>query len=149
MKIITVHKRARFDYHILETLEAGVVLTGDEVKSLRTGNSNLNDAYATIHDGNLQIINWYIGPYSHAYAKDDFTRRSRKLLLHRKEINTLAGAISRKGSTIIPLKVYFSSRGFIKIELGVAQHKNAPDKREAIKERDIARETQRELKNTR
>ena len=149
MKLITAHKRARFDYQILETIEAGVVLSGDEVKSLRAGNSSINDAYATTHNNALQILNWYIGPYSHAYVKDDFTRRSRRLLLHRKEINKIIGAISRKGLTIIPLKVYFSERGYVKIELGVAQHKNTTDKRLAIKERDISRETRRELKDSR
>jgi len=146
MKIITLNKRARFDYHILEVLEAGIVLTGDEVKSLRAGNVNLNDAYATAHGEVIQLLNCYIGPYSHAFIKDDTARRSRKLLLHKKEITKLLGAISRKGLTIIPLRLYFSSRGFIKVELGVAQHKKNVDKRETIKERDIARETSRALR---
>jgi len=148
MKLIIDNKRARFDYHILETFEAGIVLTGDEVKSLRAGNGNLSDAYATVHQGDLNLLNCYIGPYSHAFIKQDNTlaRRSRKLLLHRSEINKLMGAISRKGLTVMPLKVYFSARGYVKVELGLAQHKKNVDKRESIKERDIARETNRALR---
>lgn len=148
MKLIADNKRARFDYHILETFEAGLVLTGDEVKSLRAGNGNLSDSYATAHNGTVQLLNCYIGPYSHAFIKQDNTlaRRSRALLLHRREINKLIGAISRKGLTVIPLKLYFNNRGYIKIELGLAQHKNTVDKRHTIKERDIARETNRALR---
>lgn len=147
MKIISVNKRARFDYHILETFEAGIVLTGDEVKSLRAGHVNITDSFATMHDGRLQLLNCYIGPYSHAYAKEDTSRRSRILLLHKREINTLLGAISRKGLTVVPLQMYFGARSYVKIELGMAKHKKAIDKRQTIKERDVARETQRELKN--
>ena len=148
MKIITINIRARFDYHILETIEAGLVLTGDEVKSIRAGLTNLNDAYATMHDGRLQLLNCYIGPYSHAYIKTtDTSRRSRQLLLHKREIDKMSGAISRKGLTVVPLRLYFGPRGFVKVELGLAKHKQASDKRQSIKERDIARETRRELKN--
>lgn len=148
MKIIALNKRARFDYHILETIEAGLVLTGDEVKSLRAGQGNLSDAYATVHDGKMQLLNCYIGPYSHAYLKTttDTSRRSRQLLLHKKEVNKLIGAISRKGLTIVPLRLYFGKRGYVKVELGLAKHKKLADKRESIKERDLARETRRELK---
>lgn len=148
MKLIADNKRARFDYHILEVFEAGLVLTGDEVKSLRAGNGNLSDSYATTHGGSMQLLNCYIGPYSHAFIKHDnaLARRSRSLLLHRREINKLIGAISRKGLTVIPLKLYFNNRGYIKIELGLAQHKNTVDKRQSIKERDIARETNRALR---
>jgi SsrA-binding protein len=149
MKLITDNRRARFDYHILESIEAGIVLTGDEVKSLRAGNANLSDAYATAHNNNIQLLNCYIGPYSHAFIKDDSARRSRRLLLHKAEINKITGAISRKGLTVIPLKLYFSGRGYVKVELGLAQHKKNVDKRETIKERDIARETRRALKNDR
>ncbi len=146
MKLIADNKRARFDYHILETFEAGIVLTGDEVKSLRAGNGSLSDSYATAHDNTLQLLNCYIGPYSHAFIKNDTARRSRKLLLHRREINKLIGSISRKGLTVIPLKIYFTNKGYVKVELGLAQHKNAVDKRQTIKERDIARETRRAIK---
>lgn len=149
MKIIAVNKRARFDYHILETFEAGLVLTGDEVKSLRAGLGNLSDAYATVHDGRIQLLNCYIGPYSHAFDKKDSDggRRSRMLLLHKREISKLVGAVSRKGLTLIPTKLYFTNRGYVKIEIGLARHKNTVDQRKTIKERDIARETRRELKH--
>ena len=125
MKIIALNKRARFDYHILETLEAGLVSTGDEVKSLRAGLGNLSDAYATVHDGKMHLLNCYIGPYSHAYIKttSDTSRRSRQLLLHKKEIAKLIGAISLKGLTVIPLRLYFGKRGYVKVELGLAKHK--------------------------
>ncbi len=146
MKIIAQNKKARFKYHILENIEAGIVLTGDEVKSLRAGHVSLNDCYATAHEGRIQLLNCYIGPYANAYDKNDTTRRSRKLLLHKKEINRLIGAISRRGLTLIPLRLYFSGRGFVKVDLGLAQHKKLVDKRKTIKERDIARETHRELK---
>jgi len=146
MKLIAENRRARFDYQILETLEAGIVLTGDEVKSLRATSGNLSDAYATAHGSDIFLINCYIGPYSHAYIKSEDARRTRKLLLHRKEIDKLSGAISRKGLTIIPLKLYFSLRGRVKVELGIAQHKKTVDKRETIKERDMAREARRALK---
>lgn len=146
MKIIAINKRARFDYHILETLEAGLVLTGDEVKSIRAGHVSLCDSYATGAGGTISLLNCYIGPYSHAYEKSDTSRRTRTLLLHKKEVNKLLGAISRKGLTIIPLRLYFSARGYIKIELGLAQHKNTVDKRDDIRKRDIARETRRELR---
>jgi SsrA-binding protein len=147
MKIIAVNKRARFDYHILETFEAGLVLTGDEVKSLRAGLGNLSDAYATVHDGRIQLLNCYIGPYSNAFDKSDTTRRSRGLLLHKREISKLVGAVSRKGLTLIPTKIYFTGRGYVKVEIGLARHKNTVDKRKTLKERDLARETNRELKN--
>lgn len=147
MKIIALNKRARFDYHILETFEAGLVLTGDEVKSLRNGHASLSDAYATVHDGRIQLLNCYIGPYSHAFDKADTSRRSRVLLLNKKEISKLIGAVSRKGLTLIPTRLYFSGRGYVKVEIGLARHKNTVDKRKDIKERDIARETRRELKN--
>jgi SsrA-binding protein len=146
MKVITVNKKAHFDYHILETIEAGIVLTGDEVKSLRAGNVNLSDSYATSAGGKISLLNCYIGPYSHSYDKNDESRRTRALLLHKREIEKLIGAISRKGLTIIPLKLYFSARGFIKVALGLAQHKKTVDKRQDIKARDVARETRREIR---
>lgn len=147
MKIISLNKRARFDYLILETLEAGIVLKGHEVKALRAGLANLTDSYATIHDGNVRLINCYIGTYSHAYSKDqEDTRRSRPLLLHKREIRKLIGAISRKGLTLVPTKLYFK-KGFAKVEIGLAKHKKLVDKRKTMKERDIARETMRDMKH--
>ena len=146
MKIIVYNKRARHDYEILDTFEAGIVLNGDEIKSLRQGNVSLVDAYATIHGGEIQLLNCYISPYSHAYSKIDTSRRSRKLLLHKREINKLVGDISRKGLTVVPLKLYFNKRGFVKVELGLARHKKARDKRKELRERDIKREAEREIK---
>ena len=147
MKIIAQNKKAYFEYQILDKLEAGIVLTGDEVKSIRAGHANLNASYATIHQGELFLLNCSIAPYSKAFQKkDDQSTRSRKLLLHKSEIDKLAGKIAQKGITIVPLKIYLSKRGLIKVELGIAKHKKLADKKKTIKERDIKRETARELK---
>lgn len=148
MKIIAQNKKAYFDYEILETIEAGVVLTGDEVKALRAGQVRLTGSYATIHDAELFLINCHITPYEKAYRqREDMATRSRKLLIHRRELNRLIGDISQKGVTIIPLKMYFNDRSKIKVELGIGKHKKAIGKKTAIKERDIKRQTQRELKD--
>lgn len=147
MKIIATNKRAFHDYEILETMEAGIVLQGDEVKSVRAKQVSLTDAFATVHQGAITLLNCHIAPYSHAYTKADTSRQTRKLLLHKKEINQLIGAISRRGLTIIPLKMYLNDRGFVKLELGIAKHKKAVDKKQELRERDIKRETAREVKS--
>jgi SsrA-binding protein len=148
MKLITKNKRAYFDYEILEKYEAGLVLTGDEVKSLRRGEVSLQDAFGNVRDGKIILMNCYIAPYSHAYQKDDKTsRRNRDLLLHTKEINKIIGSISRKGLTVLPLSLYFNPRGYIKLELGIGKHKKLINKKEQIKERDIARQTEREIRH--
>ncbi len=147
MKLITQNKKAFHDYDILDRIEAGIVLKGDEVKSLRAGHVSLVGSYATVHDNELFLINAHISAYSHAYIKsEEEARRSRKLLLHKKELNRLIGDISRKGITIVPLKVYFNEKGMVKIELGVAKHKKAHGIKEMLKERDIERQTRRELR---
>ncbi len=147
MMVVATNKKAFHDYEILETLEAGLVLTGDEVKSIRKRHISLNEAFATIHQGELMLINCSITPYSHAYLKrEGAERRSRKLLLHKKELNRLIGDISRKGVTIIPLKMYFNDRGFVKVELGIAKHKKKIDKKRDLRERDIRREVARDAK---
>lgn len=147
MKIIAQNKKAFFDYEILDQLEAGIVLTGDEVKSIRQGHVALTGSFATMHNGEIFLINMRISPYSHAYEKkDDDAERSRKLLLHRKEVMRLIGDISKKGITLIPLKLYINNKGLVKVGLGIAKHKKAESKKQAIKERDIKRETSRELK---
>lgn len=147
MKIVAQNKKATFDYEILERLEAGIVLTGDEVKSLRAGHASLVGAFATIHDGQLFLLNCNITPFSHAFqAKKDEATRSRKLLVSRKQINRLIGDISRKGITIVALKIYFNERNYAKVELGLAKHKKSSDKKESLRERDIKRETSRELR---
>ena len=123
------------------------MLTGDEVKSLRAGKVSLIGSFATVHDGQLFLLNCNITPYTQAFqAKKEDATRSRKLLLNRKEINRLIGDISRKGVTIVALKIYFNDRNFAKVELGIAKHKKAANKKETIKERDIKRETSRELR---
>jgi SsrA-binding protein len=147
MKIITQNKKAYFDYEVLDTLEAGIVLTGDEVKSLRAGHVNLTGAFATIHQGELVLTNCHITPYRAAYQKDEKkASRSRKLLMHKREINKLIADIARKGITLIPLKLYFNEKSKIKVQIGVCKHKKASDKKAALREKDIRRETQREMK---
>ena len=146
MKIIATNKKAHYDYEILDKLETGIVLKGDEVKSIREGHISINEAFATITGGKLTLINCNISPYSHAYSKEDNSRRTRILLAHKREINKLIGEISRKGLTLVPLKIYFNDKGYIKVEIGIAKHKNAASKKETIKERDIKRETERYVK---
>jgi SsrA-binding protein len=150
MKVLAQNKKAYFDYDISEKLEAGIVLTGDEVKSAKAGHISLVGTFATIHDGELYLINAMITPYERAAnKKEDDGKRSRKLLVHRRELSRLVGDISRKGITIVALSMYLNNRNLIKVELGLAKHKKAAGKKEAIKERDIRRETQRELKKHR
>lgn len=149
MKIITQNKKALFDYHILDKIEAGIVLFGDEVKSLRAGHINLTGSFAVITEGELWLLNASISAYSHAYSKEANPTRTRKLLIHKKELARLIGDIARKGITVVPLKVYFNDKGKVKVELGIAKHKNAANKKQSIMERDIKRETARELKNSR
>lgn len=150
MNIVAKNKKAFFDYDILNTIEAGIVLTGDEVKTLRAKRATLVGAFATVKSGELFLINCNIPVYTHAYQKDDDAAfRSRKLLLNRKELNKIIGEISIKGITVVPLKIYFNNRNLAKVELGIAKHKKAIGKKQAIKERDIARETHRELKKYR
>lgn len=147
MKLIAQNKKAFFDYEITGKLEAGIVLTGDEVKSLREGKVSLIGAFATVHGGELYLINCRITPYSKAYLKDDeAASRRRKLLLHKSQLNKLIGDISRKGVTIMPLRMYFNDKNLAKVELGIGKHKKAAGKKEAIKERDIKRETSREVR---
>ena len=147
MKILATNKKAFHDYHISDTIEAGIVLSGDEVKAIKAGHISLKGSYATIKQGEMFLLNAHISPYEKAFQKkDEQATRSRKLLLKRREINKLVGDISRKGITVVPLKIYATKRGLIKVELGLAKHKKQADKRESIKERDIKREAQRELK---
>ncbi len=147
MKIIAQNKKVLFDYEILDRMEAGIVLTGDEVKSIRQGHVSLIGSYATMHQGELMLLNCTIAAYKQAYQKkDEQSTRTRKLLLHRREIDRLAGEIAQKGITVVPLKIYLNKKGLIKVELGIAKHKKMADKKKILKERDIKRETTRELK---
>jgi len=148
MKIIANNKKAYHDYHILEKIEAGIVLTGDEVKSLRAGNVSLIGAFAAIRNGELTLVNCRIAPYEKAYLKsEEEATRTRVLLLHKRQILRLLGEISQKGITVVPLSFYLTSKNLVKVELGVAKHKNAPSKKKELKERDIKRETSRAMKD--
>lgn len=146
IKIIAQNKKAFHDYHILDTIEAGIVLSGDEVKSVRAGHVSMIGSYATFKSGELFLTNCSISAYAQAYSKEYDSTHSRKLLLHKRELHRLFGDVSKKGVTLIPLKIYFNDRGIAKIAIGVCKHKKATDKRLELRERDIARETRRELK---
>ncbi|MCK4499377.1 SsrA-binding protein SmpB [Candidatus Babeliales bacterium] len=146
MKIISLNRKATHNYEILDKFEAGIVLKGDEVKSLRQGSVSMGDSFGVVKDGEIFLLNCYIAPYSHAYEKKDDSRRSRKLLFKRREINRLVGEISRKGLTLVPLKIYFGNRGKVKIEMGLAKHKKLINKKRELKERDISRQASREVK---
>ena len=139
---IARNKRARFDYHILETWEAGLVLTGTEVKSLRDGRANISDAYGIIKDGEAFLLNLHISPYaSRGYANHE-PDRTRKLLLHRKEIRRLIGAVERQGLTLVPLELYFKN-GVAKVALALGKGKKLHDKRDTERTRDAEREIAR------
>jgi SsrA-binding protein len=145
-KIIAINRKARSDFEILEAFEAGMVLKGTEVKSLREGRMNLKDSYAMVRGGEMFLVNSHISPYSHGNMQNHDPERERKLLLHRDEIKRLTGKTVEKGLTLVPLKVYFS-RGRAKVELALARGKRQHDKRETMKRRDAEREIRRELKN--
>lgn len=150
MHIIAKNKKAFFDYEIFNKIEAGIVLTGDEVKTLRAKHGSLVGAFAVVKDGELFLINCNIPIYSHAFDKQEKEAfRSRKLLLHRKELNKIIGDVSQKGITLVPTLLYFNKKNLVKVEIGLARHRKAEGKKEMIKERDIARDTRRELKNLR
>lgn len=141
-QIITVNKDARFRYFIHEVLEAGLVLVGTEVKSLRTGKVNLSDAYVYIKNGQAWLQNMHIGEYSHGNRENHVPLRDRKLLLHRREIDKLAAAVNKEGMSVIPTEMYFL-KGRAKVELGLGKGKKAHDKRDSIKEKEAQREMDR------
>ena len=145
-KVVVENRRARFDYEILETFEAGIALAGPEVKSLRQGRGNLQDAYASVDHGELFLVNAYIPEYTEANRFNHETRRPRKLLLHRREIDRLAGGVLRDGHTIVPLRLFFNPRGRAKAEIALARGKKLHDKRETEKQRSWAREKSRLLR---
>lgn len=134
------NRRARFDYTIEETLEAGIALQGSEVKSLRDGKASLAEAYAGPKDGDLYLLNFTIQEYPNAKNFNHAPRRPRKLLVHKRERDRLLGAVKREGITLIPLKIYFNARGIAKLELGLAKGKKRHDKRETEKRRDWQRQ---------
>ncbi|MFN0194894.1 MAG: SsrA-binding protein SmpB [Aestuariivirga sp.] len=146
VKVVADNRRARHEYEILQTFEAGLVLTGSEVKSLREGRTNLAEAYATMKRGELFLLNSNIPEYREANRFNHDPKRPRKLLLHKREIEKLANGVQREGLTIVPLKIFFNPRGRAKVDLALAKGRKMHDKREAIKARDWGREKARLMK---
>jgi SsrA-binding protein len=142
---VAVNRRARHEYAITDTFEAGIVLTGTEIKSIRAGKVNLADAYARVERGEAWLIGAHIAPYEAGNRWNHEPRRDRKLLLHRSEIDQLMGRASAKGLTVVPLRLYLNDRGRAKIELGLARGKQLHDKRRSIAEREMRREVEREM----
>lgn len=147
---VATNRQASFRYHLLERFEAGLVLTGTEVKSLREANVQLKDAYASVRDGELWLIGMYIAPYGPASRDNHDPERPRKLLLHRSEIDRLIVRTQERGLTLVPTRVYFSGPGSrAKVEIALARGKDFYDKRETIRNRDTRREVERELREAR
>ncbi len=145
-KVVATNRKAYHDYFVEEKFEAGIVLRGTEVKSLREGRVNLQDSYASATGGEIFLYHCHISPYSHGNIMNHDPLRARKLLLHKKEINKLLGRTQQKGLTLIPLRIYFSKRGQAKVELGLAKGKKQYDRRESIKAREAGREVERAIK---
>ncbi|MFB2532855.1 SsrA-binding protein SmpB [Paracoccus sp. p4-l81] len=145
-KLIAENRQARFHYAIESDLEAGIVLTGSEVKSLRTGQSNIAESYASVEDGELWLINAYVAAYKQAGVFGHEERRKRKLLVSKRELARLWQATGREGMTLVPLRMYFNDRGIVKLKLGIAKGKKLADKRETSAKRDWNRQKQRLLK---
>ena len=144
IKVIATNRKVRHDYLIEDTFEAGLVLTGSEIKSVRAGQVNLRDSYATIRNGELWLLNAHIAPYKQASFQNHEPRRDRKLLLHRREINRLTGKLQEKGLTLIPLQIYLKD-SWAKVQLGLGRGKKSYDKRQALRERDDRRQITRAL----
>nr|WP_319248981.1 SsrA-binding protein SmpB [uncultured Celeribacter sp.] len=144
-KVIAENRRARYDYAIEDDIECGVVLTGSEVKSLRTGQSNIAESYASVDDGELWLTNAYIAPYEQAMFPHE-ERRKRKLLVSKRELSKLWQATGRQGMTLVPLVMYFNHKGRVKIKLGIAKGKKTVDKRQTEAKRDWGRQKQRLLR---
>jgi SsrA-binding protein len=145
-RTIAENRKARHDYHIVDTWEAGVALLGTEVKSIREGRVNLRDSYARIDNGEVWMLNVHISPYSHRGSSNHEELRQRKLLLHRDEIRKLVGRVAEKGLTLVPLELYFK-KGRVKVQLALAKGKQAHDKRETIRRREVDRETRAAVKS--
>jgi SsrA-binding protein len=146
IKVVADNRKARFNYEIGEAFEAGIALTGTEVKSLRSGKATIAEAYADARDGEIWLINSNIPEYLQASRFNHAPKRPRKLLLHKRQINKLVGAVEREGMTLVPLKLYFNERGRAKVELALARGKKLHDKRETIKRRSWERERGRLLR---
>jgi SsrA-binding protein len=148
-KVLVTNRKAYHDYFIEEKFEAGIMLQGTEVKSLREGRVNLQDSYASVKGDEVFLHHCHISPYSHGNIMNHEPLRTRKLLLHRKEIDKLLGKTKQQGLTLIPLRIYFSKRGLAKVELGLAKGKKQHDRRETIKTREASREVERAMKDKR
>ncbi|MET0307267.1 MAG: SsrA-binding protein SmpB [Sphingomonas sp.] len=147
VKIVAENRRARYDYFIDTVYEAGLALTGTEVKSLRGGEGSIAEAYAEVNDTGVWLINANIPEYSHGNRLNHEPKRLRKLLLHEREINKLHGAVARQGMTLVPLSIYFNGKGRAKVEIALAKGKKTHDKRESVKEQDWKREQGRLLRD--
>ena len=145
-KLIAQNKKARYEYSILDTVEAGVVLLGSEVKSCRRGGASLKESYARIEQGEIYLVNARISPYPYANRFNHEPLRKRKLLFHRAEIKKLYGKLREKGQSFVPLKLYFNNKGKIKLEMALVKGKKMHDRREAIRSKDMKREAAKELK---
>jgi SsrA-binding protein len=145
-KVIAENRKARHDYHILETWEAGVSLLGTEVKAIREGRVNLRDSYARVDNGEVWMMNVHISPYSHRGSAEHAELRQRKLLLNRHEIRKMVGSVAEKGLTLVPLEMYFK-KGRVKVALALAKGKQEHDKRETIRKREVDRETRAAVKS--
>jgi len=148
VKVISQNRKAYHDYHIEETVESGIALLGTEVKSLREGRAHLKDSYVILKSGEAFLLNCHISPYSHGNIMNHEPLRTRKLLMHRKEIDRLRGKVEGKGYTLIPLKLYFKD-SFVKVEIGLARGKKLFEKRDTIKEREAKREIEKAMKQKR
>lgn len=146
MKLVAQNRKAYHDYFIEDTLEAGIVLLGTEVKSLRDGKANLKDSYVLIKDAEATLLNCHISPYSHGNISNHDPLRTRKLLLHKNQIIKLKGKLLQKGYSLIPLKIYFKG-AFAKVELGLAKGKRLYEKREKIKEKEVKRDIERAVRS--
>lgn len=146
MKVVCQNRKAYHDYHIEDSIEAGIALLGTEVKSLREGKASLKESYVMIKEGEAFLLNCHINPYTHGNRMNHDPLRTRKLLLHKKELNSLAGKATEKGFTLIPLKIYFKD-SFAKVEIGLAKGKRLFEKRETIKAREARREIERAMKD--
>jgi len=145
MKVVCQNRKAYHDYHIEDSIEAGIALLGTEVKSLREGKASLKESYVMIKEGEAFLLNCHINPYTHGNRMNHDPLRTRKLLLHKKELNSLAGKATEKGFTLIPLKIYFKD-SFAKVQIGLAKGKRLFEKRETIKAREARREIERAMK---
>ncbi len=146
-RISILNRRAKHEYNFLDLYEAGIILQGTEIKSIRAGNVNLRDAYCFFRKEELFVKSLFIGEYEHGNRENHEPRRTRKLLLHRNELRKLEKKVKEKGFTIVPVKLYINDRGFAKVQIALAQGKKVYDKRKSIKEKDIKREMQRAMKS--